>query len=75
MGCYFRLVGVGFDDLVEVVEHIVVGCGSVTNDKVRREQLRHFLDGCFVNVIVETSEQVIIIDREQIGRASCRERV
>ena len=66
MGCYLFLVGVGFDDLIEVVEHIVVGGGSVTDYKVRRQQLRHFLYGCFVNVLIETSEQVVIIDGEHL---------
>lgn len=56
MGCYLLLVGVRFDDLVEVVKHIVVGSGSVTNNKVRREQLRHFFDGSFVNIFVEASK-------------------
>lgn len=66
MGCYLLFVRIGFDDLVEVVEHIIVGSGSVANDKVPREQLRHFLDCRFVNVSVETSEQVTIIDREHL---------
>ena len=40
MDCYFFIVGVGFDYLVKVVKHIVVGGGSVTDNKVCRKQLR-----------------------------------
>lgn len=36
MSCYLFLVRVRFYYLVEVVEHIVVGSGSVTDNKVRR---------------------------------------
>ena len=36
MSGYLLFVRVGFDDLVEVVEHIVVGSGCITNDKVSR---------------------------------------
>ena len=66
MGCYLLLVGVGFDDLIEVVEHIVVSGGSIADNEVRRKQLRHFLDCCFVHVLVEASEQVIIINGEHL---------
>ena len=66
MDCYLLLVGVGFNDLIEVVEHIVVSGGSIADNEVRRKQLRHFLDGCFVHVLVEASEQVVIIDGEHL---------
>ncbi len=40
MGCDLFFVRVRFDDLVKVVEHIVVGCGCVTDYMVRRKQSR-----------------------------------